>query len=56
MNANIDVKKNIIYNAVMSGWKVKKLKKDKIEISKSKKHIGEHIDEHLILNKLISNN
>lgn len=47
------MKKEIIYNAVMDGWKVRKLKTDKIELTKAKKNINENIDIQKILKELI---
>ena len=50
---NIKIKKEIIYNAVMDGWKVKKLKTNKIELTKTKNANNENIDLEKVIKELI---
>ena len=51
---NIKIKRDIIYGAVMDGWKVRKLNSGSIELVKENKNIPREVNVKKLLDELIS--
>lgn len=53
-NPHMKIKRNIIYGAVMDGWKVRKLNSGGIELEKASKDITKEVNVKKILDELLA--
>ena len=53
-NPETQIKRNIIYGAVMDGWKVRKLNSGGIELVKANKDISQEVNVKKLLDELLA--